>query len=207
MSGEFLGAPLGRRGRVDTPSDRQEQAAKPRGGAIPHTDGAPKLSDEVHPANPTDRHDVAMHVRISGVNLPGCAFCRSDGSVMENVHVGVQLRRDPAHLVRADTRQATWLLDLDVIHTDDGVDFRGPAVQGRRGERFIYLTWGNVDEAGHFEMFRRAKLMLNRVEPDVICAATPSGVLAATVDLTDAQGGPRCARVDPPALVWAALPD
>ncbi len=30
--------------------------------------------------------------------------------------------------------------------TDGSFDFRGPAVQGKRGERFIYLTWGDLDD-------------------------------------------------------------
>ena len=122
---------------------------------------------------------------------------------MRNVHVGVQLRRDPTQLVRADTIQARWELDVDVVRNDGVVDFRGPAVQGTRGERFIYLTWGNLDDAHGFEMFRRAKLMLDRIDPVLIESATRLGRLAATVDLTDELGGPRCARVGPPALVWS----
>lgn len=144
-----------------------------------------------------------MQLSITGVHLPGRTFCRPDGSVMDNVHVGVQLRRDPAHMIRADATEAIWVLDIDVVQTDDGYDFRGPAVQGKRGERFVYLTWGNL-EAGHLETFRRAKLMLNRVDPDVIEGALLSGGLAATVDLTDEKGCPRCARIDPPAVRWAA---
>jgi hypothetical protein len=54
-------------------------------------------------------------------------------------------------------------------------------------------------------MFRRAKLMLGAVDPDLVrCAERTASTLVATVDLTDAKGGPRCARVDPPALVWRA---
>ena len=82
-------------------------------------------------------------------------------------------------------------------------DFRGPAVQGKRGERFIYLTWGDLDTVHGFQMFRRAKLMLDRIEPELIESATHAGRLAATVDLTDDRGGPRCARVDPPAIAWS----
>jgi hypothetical protein len=37
---------------------------------------------------------------------------------------------------------------------------------GRRGDRFIYLTWGDLGADHEFEMFRRAKVMLNRVAPD-----------------------------------------
>ncbi len=150
-------------------------------------------------------HHGGVRVQIRGIKLPGRHFCRTDGSPMDNVHVGVQLRRDPAHLVRADAPEANWEVDVDVVPADGGVDFRGPAVQGKRGERFIYLTWGDVGPSKHFEMFRRAKLMLHRVEPQLIEAAAASGCLRATVDLTDRDGGPRCARVDPPAITWSAV--
>jgi hypothetical protein len=124
---------------------------------------------------------------------------------MDNVHVGVQLRRDPAQLVRADAPEARWELEVQVVDPtdDDGPDFRGPAVQGKRGERFLYLTWGDVGPNGEFEMFRRAKLMLDRVDRQVMEAATRAGAVAATVDLTGGDGGPRCARVDPPAVTWS----
>jgi hypothetical protein len=147
-----------------------------------------------------------MRVVVTGANLPGRVFCRPDGSAMQNVHVGVQLGRDPAQLVRADAQQARWEFDVDVIRNDGLVDFRGPAVQGKRGERFIYLTWGNLDDTHGFEMFRRAKLMLGQIDPELIDSATRLGRLAATVDLTDDHGCPRCARVDPPALAWSVPP-
>ena len=147
-----------------------------------------------------------MRVVITGINLPGRVFCRPDGSVMENVHVGVQERRDPVQLVRADATRARWELDVELVRNDGSFDFRGPAVQGKRGERFIYLTWGDLDAAHGFLMFRRAKLMLDRIEPELIESATHAGRLAAMVDLTDDRGGPRCARVDPPAIAWSVPP-
>jgi hypothetical protein len=122
---------------------------------------------------------------------------------MDNVHVGVQVGRDPDQLVRADEADAEWHIDVDVVSKEGVLDFRGPAVQGKRGDRFVYLTWGNVAPDGDFEMFRRAKLMLDRVDPKLVVSATKSGYLAATVDLTGGDGGPRCARVDPPALEWS----
>jgi Family of unknown function (DUF5990) len=122
---------------------------------------------------------------------------------MENVHVGVQVRREAAHLIRADEPEASWDLDVEIIRRD-GLDFRGPAVQGKRGDRFIYLTWGDVGPDGSFEMFRRAKLMLDRIEPQLIESAMEAGRLDATVDLTGHDGGPLCARVDPPAVSWSA---
>jgi hypothetical protein len=122
---------------------------------------------------------------------------------MENVHVGVQVRRDPVQLFSGDTLEAHWVVEVDTVTRNSGQDFRGPAVQGKRGDRFLYLTWGNVGPNDEFEMFRRAKLMLNRIDPALVKSAVAVGRLTATVDLTGGDGGPRCARVDPPAVSWS----
>ena len=136
-----------------------------------------------------------MRVEITGVNLPGRSFCRPDGSAMPNVHVGVQVGRDPAQLVRADAPEAHWHVDVDVVRDSGVVDFRGPVVQGKRGERFIYLTWGDVGSTGEFEMFRRAKLMLSG-------APRTEGEVVASIHLTDDHGLPVCARLRQPTVVW-----
>ncbi len=123
-----------------------------------------------------------MRLVIRGHHLPG----RSCGPY-RNVHVGVQVGRDPEDLVPGDAREATWVVEVRRV---DG-DFRGPAVQGRKGDRFVYLTWGTMT-GGTFSMFRRAKLRL---------ADLPEGDdVAVDVDLTDEKGMPRCARLTPPAL-------
>ncbi|MGI8791831.1 MAG: DUF5990 family protein [Acidimicrobiales bacterium] len=145
-----------------------------------------------------------MKVVIIGHELPGRTFCDLSGRELTNVHVGVQLGKDPAHLIAGDAAATRWVVDVREVEVDDGVDFRGPAVHGKRGERFLYLTWVDVDVAGGFEMFRRAKLMLDRVPAEIMAEGMATGVLVARVSLTDAKGGPRCARVDPPAIAWAA---
>jgi hypothetical protein len=122
---------------------------------------------------------------------------------MENVHVGVQVGRAPDQLVRADKAGPLWEVDVNVARSGGCVDFRGPAVHGKRGDRFIYLTWGNLGPDNLFEMFRRAKLMLDRVDGHVMEAAIEAGILCAEVNLTGGDGGPRCARVDPPAVTWS----
>jgi len=144
-----------------------------------------------------------MRVVIEGHDLPGRTFCDPDGAPYADVRVGVQVRKDPEGLVPGDAPSARWDLDVTVVRGSDGdVDFRGPPVQGRRGDRFLYLTWGNVADGG-FVMFRRAKLMLNRIDPDLIAAATVDDrSLVARVRLSDAHGAPRCARVDPPDVEW-----
>jgi hypothetical protein len=124
-----------------------------------------------------------MRLVIRGHNFPG----RSCGPY-DDVHVGLQVRRDPDGLVPGDVDRADWVTD---IRTADG-DFRGPAVQGKKGDRFIYLTWGTYTDE-RFAMFRRAKLMLDDLPRE-------AEEITVEVDLTDAEGMPRCARLSPPAL-------
>jgi hypothetical protein len=146
-----------------------------------------------------------VRVEIRGRNLPGRSFCGGeDGAMLANVHVAVQDGREPFGLVPGDAAGATWEVDVRVVPASDGtVDFRGTAVHGKRGERFLYLTWGDVGADGSFAMFRRAKLMLDRIDPEIVRHAEHGGrTLVAEIDLTDGRGGPRCARVDPPALEW-----
>lgn len=145
-----------------------------------------------------------MRLSIIGLNPPGSEFPRPDGSLMHNVHVGVQFGRHPGELIKADVLGvARWDLEIETIERDGELDFRGSVVQGKRGERFVYLNWVNVIPP-HLEGFRRAKLMLNRVDADVLRSAIASGQLEARIDLTDEKGGPRCATVKPPAVEWSA---
>ena len=119
--------------------------------------------------------------------------------------MGVQVRSEPEQLVPGDAASARWVLDVKLSPIDDGqVDFKGPAVHGKRGERFLYLTWGNLSDDGRFEMFRRAKLMLNRIDVALVeSAESQHRPLVARVQLSDDRGAPRCARVDPPAVEWS----
>lgn len=135
-----------------------------------------------------------MLLEIRGHHFPGRSWHLDDGPC-DNVHVGIQVGREPAELVRADADAATWTTEVNVLPREGGADFRGPAVQGKRGDRFVYLTWGNVGPGGTFTMFRRAKLMLADLH-DLLDADR----VVAEVHLTDECGGPRCARLRPPAL-------
>ena len=148
---------------------------------------------------------VAMHVVIEGQDLPGRTFCDPDGSPLNDVRVGIQVRTEPEGLVAGDEPSARWDIEVNVIVDTNGeLDFRGPAVHGKRGDRFLYLTWGNITDQGKFEMFRRAKLMLNRVDPELVRTADDEErSLVGTIRLSDCHGAPRCARVDPPDLLWS----
>lgn len=146
-----------------------------------------------------------MRITIEAQELPGRRFV-SAGVPLGNVHVGAQVGKEPTGLVRGDATSARWELDVRTVIADDGsVDLRGPAVHGKRGERFLYLTWGEVGEDGSFSMFRRAKLMAADIDPELLAAAAAEdATLVATIGLTDEGGCPRCARVRPPAISWRA---
>jgi hypothetical protein len=105
--------------------------------------------------------------------------------------------------VSADVESVTW--ELTAEPTSSGPDdLLGPYVSGPPGGRFIYLSWGVVGEPGSFEMFRRAKIMLDGVPADVMTAARTTGVLVGRLGLTDAKGNPTCAAVRPPLIEWSA---
>jgi hypothetical protein len=55
-------------------------------------------------------------------------------------------------------------------------------------------------------MFRRAKLMLDGVPPEVLRRAVDNGMLIGRMGLTDQRGHPRCAAVRPPLIDWTAYP-
>ena len=153
-----------------------------------------------------------LTIRVDAVDLPGLTCpptAPGDNSMQtyRNVHVAVQrrARRDELLGIQpGDATCATWTLPCTTAAAAAGIDVKGPYIQGRAGERFIYLSWGTVDEPGTFTMFRRAKLLLGAVPADVLDAAAHTGVLVGRLGLTDAYGCPLCARVTPPAILWSA---
>lgn len=142
-----------------------------------------------------------MIVRILSSDLPG-----SRCGPYRDVCVGLQRGREPDQLIPADSASATFTTEVDVIDTAAGYDFRGPHVRGKRGDRFIYITWGERPNADTFVMFRRGKLELRTIDAEVLAAAVEAGILEARVSLTDEHGRPRCASVRPPAIAWRAAP-
>ena len=150
-----------------------------------------------------------MLVRIEGHELPG-RFCGPGPDCPDghhNVHVAVQRRAKPAELLELTpgaAGTATWALVCTAGEGSNGTDIKGPNVQGPAGARFIYLSWGVIDEQGGFTMFRRAKLWLDGVPSDVMKQAVKTGVLVGRLGLTDERGHPRCASVRPPLIEWSA---
>lgn len=128
------------------------------------------------------------------------------------MHVGVQRKRskrdtgraaEVVALVPGDAERARWEVIVDV--TEDGRDVKGPFVEGRRGDRFLYLSWNDVADDGTLTMFRRAKLLFGAVPADVLAkAARPGWRLVGDLALRDRCGGPVSASLRPPAIAWSA---
>ncbi len=150
-----------------------------------------------------------MLLCIEGFDLPGrsCGPSPDVPAGYRNVHVGVQRRNrrdDLLDLLPGDASSASWTLECTVVRSPTGVDIRGPYVQGPPGGRFVYLSWGTVDENDAFTLFRRAKLWLDAVPAPVLATAVEHGRLVGRLRLTDRKGNPVCAAVRPPAIEWSA---
>jgi len=153
----------------------------------------------------------AVNFRIVGRNLPGLKFGVSTGALVdrEPVYLGIQRDARVVDLVPGDAPEAVFNFPVDVVSDSKGdLDFRGPFVHGDRGKRFLYLSWGELDADGSFEMFRRAKLLLSRIGPEDLTRALSSPTtpeVEVTIDLTDEGGGPICGRVPGEKLDWRVL--
>jgi len=150
-----------------------------------------------------------VQIRIEATDLPGnsCGPSPDSPGGYHNVHVGVQRRnrRDELlGLIPGDALTASWTLDCTVDRSPAAADLKGPHIQGPPGGRFIYLSWGTIDDAGNFTLFRRAKLWLDAVPLAVITSAMELGLLVGRLGLTDRKGNPLCAAVQPPLIEWSA---
>lgn len=115
------------------------------------------------------------------------------------VYGAVQIRRDVEQVTPLAGSTMELTATFDVVEGDP-VDFRGPYVQGRRGERFVYISWGLGADADEFHMYRRAKVMLGEIPVPLL----GGDAIVATIAGTSADGGPVCARVRPEHVEWSA---
>ncbi|GHJ47633.1 hypothetical protein Cs7R123_49750 [Catellatospora sp. TT07R-123] len=139
-----------------------------------------------------------MQVRIIGTALPGTRFGEHG-----DVRVGVQRGREVVDAIPADAASVRFDLDVTVVDTATGPDFRGPYVHGRRGERFLYLVWTHGSPHGPVG-FRRAKLQLAPVAALAFAQPYDRTLVTGALPLTGGDGGPVCASVRPPWIEWTA---
>ncbi len=127
-----------------------------------------------------------MRIVVTGVDCPR----------LPGVTVGLQRGREVVQQFPAEGSAVTWTLDAQLL----GTELRGPYVHGKPGARFLYLSWQQQGSG----MFRRAKLMLDAVPPELLDQAEHGG-LAARLSLAMPDGTPVCASVRPPRIHWSAF--
>ena len=139
-----------------------------------------------------------MLIRIEAYDLPGrsCGPSPERPGGHHGIEVGVQRKNKPGELmgqVSADVESVTWDVEATPV-ADKAADFRGPYISGPPGGRFIYLSWGVVDEPGSFEMFRRAKIMFDGI-PDEVLAEARSSAFSSVVWVSPIPRGIRPVRL------------
>jgi len=143
---------------------------------------------------------TVLKLELRDKHQPGRTF-----DAFENVHIGLQRQKAAVDLFRGDAENIGWVFEIEsTVSNGSEIDFRGPYVHGTPGERFIYLSWGDVGADGTFTMFRRAKVMLNAVEPRLLQMASAGRTLSGSFSLTEARGrgGPLCTTLRPPLIEW-----
>jgi hypothetical protein len=121
------------------------------------------------------------------------------------VAFGLQLGKSAANTI-VQTQQSAgkdlrFEFALSAV-TGDGScppDFRGPAAQGRKGERFVYLCVGQYAGQVGSPWARRMKVPLVAISGELVELALgrPLSVLEAQVPGTARDGGPNAATVKP----------
>ena len=105
-----------------------DPAAPPTGRA--HDRTATQTADRS-----AQRGSPVVLVKLHGVDLPGTRFGDRHG-----VRVGLRVKHEIQCLVSADVDDAFWETEIRVRQLTQGYDDTGPAVRGRRGERFLALV-------------------------------------------------------------------
>lgn len=123
------------------------------------------------------------------VDLPVCA---------PGTQVGLQ--RGKEEVVDAQPlTEGVLRFRFEVTVKSDSQDFAGEFVQGKRGERFVYLVWRTG-----FQSMGRSKIGLNTTLPwELVEVALAEGKsLAASLRLSDAKGRPTFASLKPDLVQW-----
>lgn len=144
-----------------------------------------------------------VRVRLVCEGLPADRFAGFDGR--RDVRVELQTKDGHEAGSPAGKGALAWVTEVTVKTGADGLpDFSGPAVHGKRGERFFYLSWSS-EKVIHRDRFRRIKIHLRDLtQAQLAQAMKTGGTLVARVHAVAKDGGPACASV---ALVgggWVA---
>ncbi len=117
-----------------------------------------------------------------------------------NILWALQLGRDEMVKPSSATKsRITFDFSVEVVdgRSRGAFRLRGPAVQGRPGERFVYLRIGSYAGQTGTDVARRAKIGLEGITLKLLNAvrAKRAGVLEVQFAGTDSKGGAACATV------------
>jgi hypothetical protein len=139
----------------------------------------------------------ALRLRITVVNPP------------PNISWALQLDRDELIKPTAATRsRISFDFSIEVVAGDSPDEFRlrGPAVQGRPGERFVYLCVGTYAGQAGAPASGRTKISLEGITRTLLGRAKKkAGVLEARFAGTARDGGPSRASVPLLDEGWRAV--
>lgn len=137
--------------------------------------------------------EKTISIQLVCSHFPGTRFVDK-----EPIYVGVQKKTDIVDEVPGDVQQATFTIPVQTKMGKDGnPDYRGPYVQGRAGDRFIYLVWFEYKGSAK-ERFRRAKIKLNHLTWEHL----QEDLIEARLTMTDQTGCPVCATVPEGLIHW-----
>ncbi len=142
-----------------------------------------------------DEFTLLLHCR----NLPGTQWMDKSA-----VRLGIQKAKEVIEDVPAQGEEVLFsaMVRVRPLAPEGAVDFSGPFVQGKAGERFLYLCWGER-QGQQWEGFRRAKVPFRLLSPALLAAALAAAKpVHAVINMTDAKGGPLCATVPEASIQW-----
>ena len=141
-----------------------------------------------------------LTLRIHAHTLPGAQW---DGHTA--LMVGLQQGSEPLYKVDAGAETALLQVEVRLVQSDSEYDFRGPAVFGPRGGRFLYLAWGE-EENGEWKLIRRTKIPLVSLLPALPQQEAAQTAYGLSLGLTGSKGDPLCASLPLHMLHWKPEP-
>ncbi|MEO8362320.1 MAG: DUF5990 family protein [Vicinamibacteria bacterium] len=117
------------------------------------------------------------------------------GGVLFALQRGKGSQGRPVSAIKADGHDLSFDFEINVVVTGGAVHCSGDFVQGKPGERFVYINSGTL--AGeHSPWTRRAKITLESLSAATVeRALAMSGSVESRFQGTARDGGPSCATV------------
>lgn len=119
------------------------------------------------------------------------------------LRLGIQKEQMVMEDVSTEVSEVTFSASVSVVEVGANTyDFRGDFVFGKRGERFLYLCWGERN-GNEWTLQGRTKLSLMSLSASRIQTALRSNLpIEVTLSLTNKKGTPLFATVPPENQYW-----